>query len=105
MILLFCYQQGEMLWWRVLQTEFKYSVIDLSPGGWLTGNLINDQAESAILSDKQTRQESRLMSVDLNLKNGVYWQLSQLKQETFWCSFMFIVCYRFICVALFDFST
>ncbi len=39
----------------------------------LTGNLTNHKAKSAIfLTNKQTRQESRLTSVDLNLKNGVY---------------------------------
>ncbi len=32
----------------------------------MTGDLTNHNAESAILSDKQFRQESRLTSVDLN---------------------------------------
>ncbi len=31
------------------------------------------------LSNKQTRQESRLTLVDLNLKNGVYWSLSAVE--------------------------
>ncbi len=42
---------------------------------WWTGDLTNHNAKSAILSNKQTRQESRLMSVDLNLKNCVYYVL------------------------------
>ncbi len=47
--------------------------IDPSTGVWLAGDLTNYNAETTIFSDKQTRQESRLMSVDLN--NGVYWCL------------------------------
>ncbi len=35
-------------------------------------DLTNHRTKSAILSNKQTRQESRLTWVDLNLKNGVY---------------------------------
>ncbi len=38
----------------------------------MTGDLTNHNSESAILSVKQTRKESRLTSVDLNLKNGMY---------------------------------
>ncbi len=46
------------------------------------------------LSDKQIRQEIRLSSVDLNLKKIVFIDIfSQLKQDTFLCSFMFILCY------------
>ncbi len=41
-------------------------LIDPSQGVWLIGDLTNHNAESTILSDKQTRQESRLTSVDLN---------------------------------------
>ncbi len=37
-------------------------------GAWLTGDLTNHNVVSTILSDKQTRQESRLTWVDLNLK-------------------------------------
>ncbi len=42
--------------------------IDPSQRAWLTGDLTNHNAESAILSDKQIRQESIFTSVDLNLK-------------------------------------
>ncbi len=31
------------------------------------------------LSDKQSKQESSLTSIDLNLKNGVYWSLSTVQ--------------------------
>ncbi len=55
------------------------SVIDHSQRAWLTGNLTNNNAESIILPDKQIRQESRLTSVDLNLKNCVYWRLSAVE--------------------------
>ncbi len=39
------------------------------------------------LSDKQTRQESRFTSVDLNLKNGCIDVYPRLKLDIFWCSF------------------
>ncbi len=40
---------------------FKITVVnDPSQGAWLTGDLTNHNAKSAILSDKQIRQESRL---------------------------------------------
>ncbi len=48
--------------------------IDRSRRAWLTRDLTNNNAESAILPDKQIRQESRLTSVDLNLKKS-YWRL------------------------------
>ncbi len=38
---------------------------------WLTGDLTNHNAESAILPNKQIRQESRLTSVNFNLKKMV----------------------------------
>lgn len=41
--------------------------------------LSRELAESAILSDKQIRHESRLTLVDLNLKNGVYRCLSAVE--------------------------
>ncbi len=50
-----------------------------SQGAWLTGNQTNHNAKSAILSNKQTRQESRLTSVDLNLKKCVYWPIRCLQ--------------------------
>ncbi len=55
--------------------------IDPSLGVWLTGDLTNHNAKSAILSDKQSRQESRLTSRDLNLKIGVYWHLSAVERR------------------------
>ncbi len=27
-------------------------------------------------------------------ENGVYWRLSAIEKDTFWCSFMFILCYN-----------
>ncbi len=39
-----------------------------SPGVWLTGDLTNHNPEFAILSDKQTRRESRLTLVDWTWK-------------------------------------
>lgn len=38
----------------------------------LACDLTNHNAKSAILFDKQTRQESRLPLVDINLKNGLH---------------------------------
>ncbi len=38
-------------------------IIDPSQGAWLTGNLTNHNAESAILSNKQTRQEYIMMFI------------------------------------------
>ncbi len=58
------------------QQIFSSLRIDPLPGDWLTGDLTNHNGESAILSDKQTGQESRLMLVDLNLINSVYGHLS-----------------------------
>ncbi len=58
-----------MAWVRVhLQKVF---IIDGSQRAWLTGDLTNHNAESALLLDKHIRQESRLTSVDFNLKNCV----------------------------------
>ncbi len=79
-------------WTSHCDPEFGYSVSDsesspdLSPinpslGIWLTGDLTNHNTESAILSDKQTRQERRLILVDLSLKNSVYWCLSTVKNK------------------------
>ncbi len=66
-----------MAWGRVhLQKVF---IIDCSQRAWLIGDLINHNAESAILPDKQIRQESRLTSVDLNFKNCVYCRLSTVE--------------------------
>ncbi len=45
------------------------------------------------LSDKQPRQESRLTS-GLELENGCIDIFPWLKQDTIWCSFMFISCYN-----------
>ncbi len=53
----------------------KISLIDPSQGAWLTGDLSNHNTKSTILPDKQTRQESKLMWVDLNLNHFVYWWL------------------------------
>ncbi len=53
-------------WWAALHVKAE---IHPSPGVRLTGDLTNHNAESTILSDKQISQESRLTSVDLNLKN------------------------------------
>ncbi len=48
--------------------------IDFSQGVWLTVDLTNHNTEFTIFSDEQIRQESRLTSVDFNLKT-VYWRL------------------------------
>ncbi len=64
-------------------------------GAWLTGDLTNHNEESAILSDKQFWQERnvRLTSVDLNLKNGVYWRLSavEIKYLLMFIHFYFVL--------------
>ncbi len=56
---------------------------DPSQDVWLTGDLTNNNTETDILFDKQTRHESRLMSVDLHLKTFVYWCLSTVKVKYF----------------------
>ncbi len=57
--------------------------------GSLTGDLTNHTAKSAILSKKQTRpcrwtRTWKMVCIDI---------FPWLKQDTFWCSFMFILCY------------
>ncbi len=43
----------------------------------LTGDLTNHNTESTVLSNKQIRQESRLTSLDLNVKYCVLSQYTQ----------------------------
>ncbi len=82
---------------RLLMPESWFAIVSQISVSWLTGDLTNQNAESAISHDKQIRQESRLTSVDLNLKNIVYWRLSAVEiKKTFLCSFMFISCFMYI---------
>ncbi len=50
------------------KTPHRLVTIDPSQGVWLTGDLTNHNTESAILSVKQTRQESKLTSGGLELE-------------------------------------
>ncbi len=71
--------------------------IDPSQGVWLTDDLTNHNAESAIFvqqTNKQTRQEIRLTLVDFNFKKVCFDIFPWLKQDTFWCSFIFISCHN-----------
>ncbi len=56
----------------------------------LTGNLTNHKAKSAIFFLTNKPDESRLTSVDLSLKNGVYWRISVVETG---CLLMFIHVY------------
>jgi len=47
----------------------------------LIGDLTNQNAECTTLSDKQDKRISRLTSVDLNLKIGVFLRFPWLKQQ------------------------
>ncbi len=75
------------IWWQGYETDTIYH----SQRAWLTGDLTNNNAESAFLSGKQIRQENRLISVDINLKNIVYWRLTA--DETKYV-LMFISCFK-----------
>ncbi len=80
--------------WKSL-TVYRWQAIDPSLRAWLTGDLTNYNAESAIcLTNKSDGRV--LTSVNLNLKNGVYWRLSAVEINMFWCSFMFILCFKYI---------
>ncbi len=59
--------------------KLQNATIDRPQIAWLKGDLTNHNDKSAILPDKQIRQDSRLTSVDLNLKMFVYWCLSMVK--------------------------
>ncbi len=68
------------------------NLIDPSQGVWLTGDLTNHNAESAIFV-QQTNQTGE--QINVNLKKMVCIDVFLwLKQNTFWCSFMFISCFN-----------
>ncbi len=81
--------EHERRYFEIVVVALFHAIVPLY-GAWLAGDLTNHKAESTILSDKQTRQESRLTLVDLNLKKGVCWCLSMVKIKHVWCSFIFI---------------
>ncbi len=69
----------EEFWKCDLYLEKCVLAIDRSQRAWLTGHLTNHNAESAILPDKQIRQDSRLTVENINLTNIVYWCLSAVE--------------------------
>ncbi len=52
--------------------KLQNATLDRPQIAWLIGDLTNQNDKSAILPDKQIRQDSRLTLVDLNLKTFVW---------------------------------
>ncbi len=73
---------------RIAQTCTHNFITDCSQRAWLTGDLTNHNTESAILSDKQIRQENRLSSVDLKMVCiDVFPRLNKIRSDVHSCLF------------------
>ncbi len=68
----------------------------------MTADLTSHNGEPIILSDKLELEKwsvaYQIGTQDAHLRytteNGVYWRLSAIEKDTFWCSFMFILYYN-----------
>ncbi len=74
------------------ETLFNHAPVFNLPGVWLTGDLTNHNAESAIFVQQADRRVelhwwtwTRKLCIDV---------FPRLKQDNFWCLFMFILCYN-----------